>query len=287
MLKHTFVHIGGVGRTIEARLWNSGIESWDHFLDRKARSDVPRPVLRLLDGHVERSCDSLLRRDAAYFEKLLPGSEHWRLYHEFSDSVAFLDIETTGLGGGNDCITVIGLYDGRRAKVFVKGKNLSDFPEEIRKYSLLVTYNGRQFDLPFIRNTIGPLPYQQGHIDLRYPLRALGYSGGLKSIENQLGLQREGALQGVDGYVAVLLWQEHLAGNKNALPTLIRYNLEDVVNLRYLAEVTYNMAVSRLPIHVPALAVRPEHELEMPFEADAALVRRLKAWIEARRGQEY
>ncbi len=282
MLKQTFLHIPGVGHTVEQRLWKAGFHSWDHFLERRTDASSPRHLINLLDGHVQRSQESLARGDAAYFEKLLPGSEHWRLYRDFSGGVAFLDIETTGLGWGRDCITVIGLYDGRRAKVFVKGKNLSEFPEEIRKYSLLVTYNGRQFDLPFIRRAIGPLPYHQGHIDLRYPLRALGYSGGLKSIEGQLGLQRQGALLGADGYVAVLLWQEHLSGNRHALETLIRYNLEDVVNLRYLAEVTYNMALARLPVALEPLVVRPEHELEMPYEADAVLLRRLRAWIDSR-----
>lgn len=284
MLRHTFLHIPGIGRTIEQRLWGAGIETWDHYLDRRAACNVPRYLLKLLDGHVERSHQSLARRDAAYFEKLLPGSEHWRFYREFSDRVAYLDIETTGLGGGCDHVTVIGLYDGRRAKVFVRGRNLADFPNEVRKYSMLVTYNGRQFDLPFICHEMGPLPYQQGHIDLRYPLRALGYSGGLKSIENQLGIVREGALRGVDGYVAVLLWQEYQAGNRRALETLLRYNLEDVVNLRYLAEVTYNMALARLPVKVERLDVRPEHELALPYEADAALIKRLKAWIGARKG---
>ncbi|MBI2958237.1 MAG: exonuclease, partial [Chloroflexi bacterium] len=104
MLKRTFLHVPGVGRTIEQRLWMSGIECWDDYLRRKTPLR-PTGHLRLLDGHIERSRDALGRRDAAYFEKLLPGAEHWRFYREFSDRVAFLDIETTGLGGGNDCIT--------------------------------------------------------------------------------------------------------------------------------------------------------------------------------------
>jgi len=45
----------------------------------------------------------------------------------------------------------------------------------------------------------------QVHIDLRYVLRSLGYTGGLKGCEKQAGIDR-GNLEGVDGYFAVLLW---------------------------------------------------------------------------------
>jgi len=204
----------------------------------------------------------------------LPPSQVWRLYPDFRDRVAFLDIETTGLFPGADAITLIGLFDGLKTKVFIRGINLDEFAREIEKYSLIVTFNGKRFDIPFIRRTFGELPGYQAHIDLLYPLRRLGYRGGLKSIEVQLGLEREGALKEVDGFIAVLLWREYERGNKAALDTLVRYNLEDVVNLRYLADVVYNEAIAKLPIRVAALPAPSKYRLNTPFDPD--LIRRLR-----------
>jgi len=44
---------------------------------------------------------------------------------------------------------------------------------------------------------------RQVHIDLRYIMNYLGYKGGLKKCELQLGIDR-GLLKEVDGYCAVL-----------------------------------------------------------------------------------
>ena len=38
------------------------------------------------------------------------------------------------------------------------------------------------------------------------------------------------------GYDAVILWQQHLNGDPDALPRLLRYNRADVVNLKVLME---------------------------------------------------
>jgi len=57
---------------------------------------------------------------------------------------------------------------------------------------------------------------------LRYVLKSLGYSGGLKSCEKALGLDR-GDLDGVDGYFAVLLWRDYQKKhNEKALETLLK-----------------------------------------------------------------
>ncbi|MFQ6122949.1 MAG: ribonuclease H-like domain-containing protein, partial [Dehalococcoidales bacterium] len=197
--------------------------------------------------------------------------EVWRLYAEFRDRVAFVDIETTGLFFDVDIITLIGLFNGLETKVFIRGINLEEFAQEIRKYSVIVTFNGKRFDVPFIRRSLTDLPDHQAHIDLLYPLKKLGYRGGLKSIEAQLGIEREGALREVDGFVAVLLWREYQRGNPAALDTLVRYNLEDVVNLQYLADTVYNAALARLPITLEPVPICPKHQLDTPFDPELIL----------------
>ena len=86
---------------------------------------------------------------------------------------------------------------------------------------------------PFLRDRLG-CPLDQAHIDLRYVLASLGYKGGLKKCETALGIDR-GDLDGVDGSLAVLLWEEYRkTGSPKALDTLLAYNIEDVVNLETL-----------------------------------------------------
>jgi uncharacterized protein YprB with RNaseH-like and TPR domain len=75
----------------------------------------------------------------------------------------------------------------------------------------------------------------------------------LKKIELLLGIERDPEVQGVDGYLAVLLWQEYLRGNREALARLVLYNFEDTVNLARLAVLGYNLALRRIPFSLPEL----------------------------------
>ena len=80
-------------------------------------------------------------------------------------------------------------------------------------------------------------------------------------------------LAGVDGFTAVRLWRAHRAGRGGALETLVRYCLEDVVNLRPLLAHTYNRLVAPLPLPVPRMESAPRPHI--PHRADAELVREL------------
>ena len=67
----------------------------------------------------------------------MPPSQHWRLFSSFRESTAYLDIETTGLDPWRDEITTIALYDGKSIYCYINGRNLDDFPKDIRKYKVL------------------------------------------------------------------------------------------------------------------------------------------------------
>ncbi len=204
--------------------------------------------------------------DARFFARRLLAKHHWRLYPAFRHRAAFFDIETTGLSVSRDAITTIALYDGRDTYTFVQGRNLDEFLEHVRQYDLLITYNGKCFDVPFVERQFPGLRLDQAHIDLRYFLRSLGYGGGLKGCERQLGLARTPGLEEVDGFMAVKLWRAHERGDPRALPALLRYNIEDVVNLQWLMETAYNMAVTALPIQVERMSVAERFRVELPFE---------------------
>jgi hypothetical protein len=79
------------------------------------------------------------------------------------------------------------------------------------------------------------------HFDLCYGARRVGLKGGLKRLEEIIGVARDHEVSGMDGYHAVLLWQEWLRGKSKALDLLVRYNREDTVNLLPLAERIYRM----------------------------------------------
>ncbi len=236
LLEQTFVHISGIGRKTEKALWDKGIRSWRDFLDAPrvifspGRDTLIRGILKESLAHLD---------DAAWFSERLPSQEAWRLFGRFGDRAAFLDIETAGADFGVDEITVIGLSGNGRADSFVAGFNLDDFEAAVSEYTLLVTFNGATFDLPFIRRAFPHISLPGAHIDLRYVLRRLGYSGGLKKIEEELGITRPPEVVGLSGLDAVGLWRAWLEGDASALSRLVAYNMADTVNLAPLMEMAY------------------------------------------------
>jgi uncharacterized protein YprB with RNaseH-like and TPR domain len=273
MLKNTFCHIPGIGPRLENRLWAQGIHSWDKVLERKP-AELPPSCRSSLCAHVRKSIDEFKTHNAVYFADLLPGNEKWRLFPEFRDSVAYFDIETTGLRPELSTVTTIALYDGSEVRYYVHGRNLDDFVDDIQRYRLLVTYNGKCFDIPFIERYFD-IEINAAHIDLRFVLASMGYKGGLKGCEKQLGIDR-GDLDGVDGYFAVLLWYEFMeSGSERVLETLLAYNIEDVVNLEQLMVLAYNMKVEKTPFADSHRCVTPNPP-SLPFTPDAKTIKKIR-----------
>jgi uncharacterized protein len=272
MLRNTFCHLPDCTLATEKRLWVSGISRWDEVLEIEALK-LSRTKTIHLATPIRDSFAHLEQNNPCYFSELLPTNQHWRLFPEFRHTLAYLDIETTGLGYG-DAITTIALYDGRAVSYYIQGENLEDFLRDIHRYTLLVTYNGKSFDVPFIERFFRTkLPH--AHIDLMYVLRSLGYKGGLKGCEKQLGLDR-GELAGVDGFFAVLLWNDYKkTNNVRALETLLAYNIQDVVNLETLLTIAYNMKIADTPFHSSNLLAMADAPV-LPFTADADTICRLQ-----------
>ena len=136
MLKHTFLHIPGIGPATECRLWGAGFSKWEDYLEHGHRCALPQMMRDRITGCLEESSRALNAGDNRYFESLLPLGEMWRLYGELRGKTVFLDIEATGLYAGPNAITMIGLFDGLETKVFIQGINLEEFNSEIKKYGL-------------------------------------------------------------------------------------------------------------------------------------------------------
>lgn len=275
MLTSTFCHIPGIGLQMERTLWAAGIHTWETLRERRAGDFPLGPGReRIVRPFIDQSFVHLRQRNARFFAGLLPAEQHWRIFPEFRESLAYLDIETTGMGTPDDHITAVALYDGRNLRSFVDGRNLDQFEEALGEYEVIVTYNGKCFDVPFIRHAMG-IPLDQVHIDLRYVLKSLGYAGGLKACERKLGIGR-GVLDGMDGFFAVLLWEDYTENaNERALDTLLAYNALDVVNLERLMILAYNMKLKGTPLHPAHLLPLPEMP-EIPFKADLKTIERIK-----------
>ena len=244
MLKNTFCHLPKIGPVTESKLWNAGIHDWDQFLQSP---NIPLSKSRIasISHELEESSQQLVAGNPHYFVQHLPVNQYWRLFPHFRNSIAYIDIETTGLENWCNEITTIALYDGQTVHTYVNGQNLNDFVEDIQQYKIIVSYNGRCFDVPFIERYFR-IKLDQVHIDLRFVLKSLGYSGGLKGCERQLGIDR-GELRDIDGYYAVILWQEYKrTGNKKSLEMLIEYNSLDARNLETLMEMAYQRKLKEL-----------------------------------------
>jgi uncharacterized protein YprB with RNaseH-like and TPR domain len=138
-----------------------------------------------------------------------------------------------------DAITLVGLYDGVEFTYLQKDEDLGNFLDILSRYSMIVTFFGTGFDLPMLQRAFPTLHYDQIHLDLCYALRRVGLKGGLKSIEQQLGIARSDDTTGLSGRDAITLWRLFQRGDESALQTLIAYNREDVVNLEILAGIAF------------------------------------------------
>lgn len=151
--------------------------------------------------------------------------------------VAYLDIETTGLSFNHD-ITVVGiLKDYSRALRFIQliGGDITkrNLKAALRGVSRVYTYNGVRFDLPFLECK-HHLKIRCEHVDLMHWCHKYGIYGGMRGAETKLGV---GRTTYVNGREAVILWHEYRdKGSLDALKDLLRYNMEDVYNLKVLKE---------------------------------------------------
>jgi len=235
MIENSFIFLEKIGEKTEQNLWNNNIHSWHDFLNNKSIFGFSRARKILYDLHLNTALKNLKVNNADYFTHRFPRQYHWRLFDKFKDEAVYLDIETSGYYGD---ITVIGLYDGFDTKMMVRGFNLDKnlLQKTLDRYKMIITFNGASFDLPVIQKYFN-LKIPHLHIDLRHVCSQIGLTGGLKKIEKTLNIKRAEEVEDVTGMEAVYLWQQFKStGNKKYLDLLVKYNEEDIINLKPLAE---------------------------------------------------
>ena len=242
MIESSFCFLPGVGSTTERRLWRQGLLTWVDFLSRQSIDKIGAERKMLYDTQVQKAQEQYAGGNARYFGVILPAREQWRLYEWLRPRAVCLDIETDSFGQ----ITVVGLYGHGQMTSFVRGESLNAgrLAEALRAYDLLVTFCGTTFDLPMLLSQFPDLPLDQPHMDICLLGRRLGYRGGLKAIERQLGINRGQELQGMNGDDAVRCWNRWRHSRaEEAREQLLRYNEADCVNLQPLAEAFYCLMV--------------------------------------------
>lgn len=239
MIDGAFGLIRGIGPARERELQAKNILSWDEF----PQSGVV--LSKMLDDRLREAIVNaralVAQRRWLDLSRLLPVREHWRLLSHLEGEATYLDIETTADGQ----VTVVGLWDPQRGpRLYVRGYNLGRFVEE--SLSVVVTFNGGSFDLPVLRRSFPRWRFPGLHIDMRTVMGRLGERGGLKAIEERMGIGRPDHLQGVDGADAIHLWNEfRRSSSPKALWQLLEYNLYDVIQLRSLAQISCERLAER------------------------------------------
>ncbi|MBM4116918.1 hypothetical protein FJ251_04120 [bacterium] len=178
-----------------------------------------------------------------------------------AEDLLFLDLETTGLHRG--IVVLLGfmrLGPGEKpltcTQLFPRGYAeeaplLGEFIAHLRRHPLLVTFNGRGFDAPFLESRLRfhgwfePLGY--AHVDLLHLARRL-WQGRLpdfrlQTLERRLFGRRR--LADLPGSEVPRIWEDYeRSGELRHLPGIWEHNLRDIATLAELLV----RAVRELPL---------------------------------------
>jgi len=272
LIDRTFQHISGIGPVKEQRLWVKGVTTWA-ALEKLLRHGVsPHSILgsgikaQVLPGlesfatsklalqwldDLEQSQQALNSQFYEFFLEHLPTGEHWRLIPECLSDALYLDIETTGLSKHCNYVTVVGALFRGTFHQWTWPEPLDDLWALLREAPVIVTFNGRLFDIPFMQHNFRSCPPPRSHLDLRPLVAKAGIKGGQKAAEEYFGLARAEGVAGVDGAEAVALWAKAIYGDEDSYQTLLQYNRSDVEMLPILAKRLYEHFSRELEVEVP------------------------------------
>ncbi len=242
-LENSFILIPRIGEKKERKFWQNGITHWNDLLKREEISGNRRERTEIFLQKAEKN---LGVGNSIFFDEKLPNGSKWRMYENFREKACFFDIETTGLDAAKNKVTTVSFHRGGETKTLVRGEDLTRerLKQELFESSILVSFNGKRFDQPFLEKNFD-ISIETPHIDLMYLCRRIGATGGLKKIEQALGISRD--LEDIDGREAVKLWKRYeKRGDAEALDRLVRYNQDDAVNLKLLLEEVRSRLRSRV-----------------------------------------
>ena len=76
MIRNTFIFIDGIGESTERSIWNSGIKTWDDFLNVERAAGISKHRKAYYDRIILKAKNNLYCLNSAYFDEVLPKNEH-------------------------------------------------------------------------------------------------------------------------------------------------------------------------------------------------------------------
>ena len=171
------------------------------------------------------------------------------------DEICFIDIETTGLSRKYNQIYLIGLlnYDNinkswQLTQFFSESISeeeliLREFKSEVLKYKYIITYNGDNFDIPFINEKFKKYNIETidiESIDLYKVLRSnkdfIEFSNlKLKTIEKELGIDREDTFTGLE---CIEFYKNYIITKSDSFFNyIVKHNRDDLYSMPKLLKI--------------------------------------------------
>ena len=185
-------------------------------------------------------------------------------------NMCFFDIETTGLSKVFHNIYLIGLlyYDFDKenwmlTQFFADSLNeekdlLIEFKESIKQFNIIVSYNGDNFDIPFVKHKMDKYNIEIGEInsfDLYKFIRKNKFIINLpdlklKTVERFLGINRKDTLSGKE---CINIYKNFLLTNKkDLLNQVLQHNYDDLQYMPSLLKIT-NIIYEERTLHIKDL----------------------------------
>lgn len=251
-MNHNLKLLPKIGLKTEENLKNKGYETIESLKGHDRYGDAASKFIDRVDGMSYLEIVDLL--DANRYSKKCRDNILKSISMVDRENFKFMDIETMGLS--NVPIILIGVAEIRKNKITCSQYFLRDYAEEasiIEAYishldddSVHVTFNGKTFDVPFIKNRCIynriDADLDLPHLDLMYFAKNLWSDElpncQLQTIERELfGLEREGDVPGqyIPGYYKTYLEKDNIG----PVVPIIEHNAQDVISLASFLDKMY------------------------------------------------
>ena len=241
-----------IGLKTEEKLKNNGFETIESLKNHDKYSDSANKFLSRIDDMSYLELIDLL--DNNKYTKKCRDNILKSISMKDSEDFKFMDIETKGLS--NVPIILIGVAEIKGSKIISSQYFLRNYTEEasiIEAYlshldedSVHVTFNGKTFDVPFIKNRCRYNRIQADldlpHLDLMYFAKNLWGDDlpncQLQTIEKELfNIEREGDVPGqyIPGYYDTYLEKNNIG----PVVPIIEHNCQDIISLASFLDKMY------------------------------------------------
>ena len=234
--------VKGIGEAKEKKLKLEGYDNLESLVEHPRYGSSAEEVYNLIKS---RDPEKIATFIAARLGPSHPQMLNSCCFFDIEDFV-FMDIETLGLK--NRPVILVGEASITGNKISVNQyilKDLTDEPavlsahlDSVNEESVYVTFNGRSFDIPYIRDRLNyyKIPHNLDHYHLDLLLFSRRFYGRkladcqLPTIENYLlDMERE---DDVPGYLVPEFYNTYLeTGNIGPLVPIIDHNRDDIISL--------------------------------------------------------